>query len=152
MPYGLGNHARTVPPVRSQLFSVGSAVFHSGQMTPFGHEYAPHYAPRAQPSPTTASGVARMLAVVEILRRSEGKALDNEKGLTREPRPVLEHRPRRPSRTNSAHRSASGEVVFLMAGGLAHFSASQSPYSHHFLAATGPVAFTARSTSLAYTF
>ncbi len=44
--HGLGNHFPTVLPVRNRLFSVGSDVSRSGQITQVGHEYAPQNAPR----------------------------------------------------------------------------------------------------------
>jgi hypothetical protein len=59
---GLGNHCRPVPPVRTTAFSIGYSAPQSGQVTQFGQEYAPQYAPRnpgylngpAQPAPTTS--------------------------------------------------------------------------------------------------
>jgi len=54
--HGLGNTRTTVHPVRTHDFSVGYSGSHSDPTLQFGHEYAPHYAPRPEPPKSTTNG------------------------------------------------------------------------------------------------
>src|SRR6516164_163679 len=54
---GLENPSRTVPPVWPHALSVGYDIPHSDHETQFGHEHAPHCAPR--PGLSDASSTAQ---------------------------------------------------------------------------------------------
>jgi len=54
--HGLGNPCPTVHPVRIHNLSVGYSNPHSDPRPPFGHEYAPHNAPRIQTAPPKSNG------------------------------------------------------------------------------------------------
>jgi hypothetical protein len=78
--HGLGNHLRSVPPVWNHAFSVGYDASHSGPAPQFGHEYAPHYAPRPDPVPPSPSSggfvpISSLLPPIKISKRQH-KHLD----------------------------------------------------------------------------
>jgi hypothetical protein len=56
---GLGNHSPTVHPVRAHEISVGYSGSNSDPRLPFGHDNAPHDAPRAQPAHEKRNGFFR---------------------------------------------------------------------------------------------
>ncbi len=53
---GLENQSPTVHPVRIHDFSLRYSASHSDRNPQFGHEYAPHYAPRPQPAHEKSNG------------------------------------------------------------------------------------------------
>jgi hypothetical protein len=63
--HGLENARTTVHPVRTHDFSVGYSGSHSDSSPQFGHEYAPHYAPRPNSPKTTTNGFS---SVADCLR------------------------------------------------------------------------------------
>ena len=65
--YGLGNPYTTVHPVRIHDFSVGYSGSHSDPRLLFGHDNAPHDAPRAQAAHEKSNG---SLSVADCLQRA----------------------------------------------------------------------------------
>ena len=65
--YGLGNPYTTVHPVRIHDFSVGYSGSHSDPRLLFGHDNAPHDAPRAQPLHEKSNG---FLSIADCLQRA----------------------------------------------------------------------------------
>jgi hypothetical protein len=59
--HGLGNHDRTVLPVRNNAFAVGYDTSHSAPRPQFVHQYAPNYAPH----PVTREQFARKASTIE---------------------------------------------------------------------------------------
>ena len=68
---GLENPYRTVPPVWPHAFSLGYGTSYSGHETQFGHEYAPHYAPRpeSKDAPPTTRSLDDFVSLQSILPR-----------------------------------------------------------------------------------
>lgn len=73
---GLENQSPTVHPVRIHDFSLGYSGSYSDSSPQSGHEYAPHYAPRAQPVQSKSNGfsslsdcLTRVTPVISISKR-----------------------------------------------------------------------------------
>ncbi len=73
---GLENQSPTVHPIRIHDFSLRYSASHSDRSPQFGHEYAPHYAPRALPVQLKSNGFSslsdclqRVAPVISISKR-----------------------------------------------------------------------------------
>ena len=130
--YGLRNHLRPVPPVWQHGFSVGYDASHSGSDPQFGHEYAPHHAPRPESSPSSpnAGGFVpissllpsikiskRRLRQLELIQHVREQRDQNKQALAYNARPfVLCGLPlRRPARGQLLHSRHSGKFSLQIA-------------------------------------